>query len=96
VDVACSIATWHETGGKLDLQALVEIVRPGGRLVVIDWRKDPESWESGPPENLRFTKEEVARSLAPYFTLTRTENLGRFMFAVVASPQHPDPPPAPA
>lgn len=84
VDVACTVATWHETRGKLDLSALAEILRPQGRLIVIDWRKDPESWESGPPEDLRSTKEEVAGSLAPYFPKIRTENLGRFMFAVVA------------
>lgn len=84
VDVACSIATWHETGGKVDLPGLIEVLRPHGRLIVIDWRKDPESWESGPPEDLRFTKEEAASSLAPYFPSIETENLGRFMFAVVA------------
>jgi SAM-dependent methyltransferase len=85
VDVACSIATWHETGGKLDLPALIQILRPDGRLVIIDWRKDPESWEEGPPEDIRFTKEAVAESLAPYFAATAAENLGRFMFAVVGS-----------
>jgi SAM-dependent methyltransferase len=84
VDVACTIATWHETGGRLDLPGLVEILRPRGRLVVIDWRRDPESWEGGPPADLRSTKEEVAESLAPYFALISAENLGRFMFAVVA------------
>jgi SAM-dependent methyltransferase len=84
VDVAGSIATWHEIGGRLDLPRLVEILRPDGRLVVIDWRKDPESWESGPPQGIRFTKEEVAASLAPYLPIVQTENLGRFMFAVVA------------
>jgi SAM-dependent methyltransferase len=84
VDVACTIATWHEIGGELDLPALSEILRPGGRLIVIDWGKDPESLESGPPEDLRFTKEEVAGSLAPYFAETRTEDLAHFMFAVTA------------
>lgn len=84
VDVACSIVTWHETGDKLDLSALARILRPQGKLIVIDWRKDPESWESGPPEDIRFRKEEVAGALAAYFPRTQTENLGRFMFAVVA------------
>jgi SAM-dependent methyltransferase len=84
VDVACTIATWHEIGGRLDLPALAKILRPRGRLIVIDWRKDPESWENGPPKDHRFTKEEVAGSLAPCFQKTQAENLGRFMFAVVA------------
>ena len=84
VDVACSIATWHEIQGRLDLPGLLRILRPGARLVVIDWRKDPESWEGGPPREIRFTKEEVASALAPGFSEVSSEDLGRFMFAVVA------------
>ncbi len=84
VDVAITIATWHEAEGRLDLPGLVRILRPQGRLVVIDWRRNPESWESGPPADIRSTHEEVADSLAPYFDLISAEDLGRFMFAVVA------------
>ena len=83
-DVACSIATWHEVDGRLDLPGLIRILRPRGRIVVIDWRKEPESWESGPPAHVRFSKEEVVDSLAPRFTAIHSEDLGRFMFAVVA------------
>ena len=89
VDVACAIATWHETGGKLDLEGLATILRPKGRLLVIDWRKDAESWESGPPVDIRFSKEEVTQALAPFFTVTSTEDLGRFMFAVAARRKEP-------
>lgn len=85
VDVACCIATWHETGGRLDLPGLSEVLRPQGRLIAVDWRRDPESWDSGPPRHLRFTKEEVAGALAPHFAAVEAEDLGRFMFAVVAS-----------
>jgi len=84
-DVACSIATWHEIGGKLDLPGLVRILRPRGKLVLIDWRRDAESWESGPPKDLRSTKEEVVEVLAPHFVVSPAENLGRFMFAVAAA-----------
>jgi SAM-dependent methyltransferase len=84
VDVTSTIATWHETGGRLDLESLTTILRPQGRLLVIDWRKDAESGESGPPRDILFTKEEVAQSLAPYLTVTHAEDLGRFMLAVVA------------
>ena len=84
IDVACTIATWHEIGGRLDLPGLLEVLRPQGRLIVIDWRRDPDSWENGPPMDLRSTKEEVAAALAPHFAEVSAENLGRFMFAVVA------------
>jgi SAM-dependent methyltransferase len=84
IDVACSILSFHETGGGVGLPKLLDILRPQGRLVVIDWRKDPESWDGGPPPELRFTKEEAARKLAPFFDTVHAEELGRSMFAVVA------------
>jgi SAM-dependent methyltransferase len=90
VDVACTIATWHEIEGRLDLAGVARILRPGGRLIVIDWRKDPGSWDSGPPADIRFTREEVVAALSPYFPKAEAEDLGRFMFAVVAG--RPDPP----
>lgn len=89
VDVVCTIATWHEVEGEVDLPGLANVLRPSGRLVVIDWRKDAESWESGPPRDIRFTKEAVADALAPYFSVASTEDLGRFMFAVVARREDP-------
>lgn len=84
VDVACTIATWHEIGGALDLAGVTKLVRPRGRLIIIDWRNDPDSFEHGPPEDIRFSKELVADALAPYFSHTHAEDLGRFMFAVSA------------
>ena len=89
VDVACTIATWHEVQGRLDLPGLLEVLRPQGRLVVIDWRRDTESLGSGPPLNIRSTKEDVASALAPFFAEVSAENLGRFMFSVVARREPP-------
>jgi SAM-dependent methyltransferase len=83
LDVAISISTWHESGGVIDLAGLARALRPGGRLVVTDWRKDAESLDHGPPLDIRFDQEEVAVSLAPYFRPLSAENVGRFMFAVV-------------
>ncbi len=85
LDVAFSMATWHETGGVIDLAGLSRALRPGGRLVIVDWRKDPDFPEGGPPLDIRFSKEEVAGSLGPYFRAMSTEDLGAVMFAVVAA-----------
>ena len=84
VDVAVSISTWHESDGVVDLAGLARALRPGGRLVVADWRRDDDSVEKGPPLAIRFTKEEVAATLAPYFEVTGSENVGEHMFAVTA------------
>ncbi len=84
-DVACSISVWHETGGEIDLPGLARALRPAGRLVVVDWRKDPEAGDGGPPADIRVSKEEVAGALRPYFQPVLSEDLGRNMFAVVAA-----------
>jgi SAM-dependent methyltransferase len=84
LDVACSISTWHESDGVIDLPGLVRALRPGGRLVVVDWRRDDLALEKGPPAAIRLTKEEVASYLAPYFRVITSESLGEHMFAVVA------------
>ena len=83
-DVAFCMSTYHETEGRFDLAGLARILRPAGRLVIVDWRSDPDSWEHGPPAEVRFSKEQVAASLGAYFEPTLVEDLGRFMFAVVA------------
>ena len=84
-DVAISIATYHEVGGKLDLAGLAAALRVGGRLVIVDWRANPRTWEGGPPAEVRVSKEQAAASLAPYFAATQLEDLGPSMFAVVAT-----------
>jgi SAM-dependent methyltransferase len=84
-DVAITIATYHEVDGRLDLAGLAAALRPGGRLVIVDWRSDPQTWEGGPPAEVRVSKEQAAASLAPYFAATQMEDLGLSMFAVVAT-----------
>jgi SAM-dependent methyltransferase len=82
VDVACTIATWHEIDGRLDLPGVAKVLHSQGRLIVIDWRRDLESREGGPPLEIRATASEVGAALASCFTVTSTENVGPYMFAV--------------
>lgn len=83
-DIASCIMVYHEVEGRLDLAGLARSLRPEGRLIIVDWRKDPESWESGPPVDIRFSREEVVERLAPYFAAILAENLTAFTYAVVA------------
>jgi SAM-dependent methyltransferase len=85
IDVAYSISVYHEVRGDLGLDDLLPLLREPGRLVIFDWRTDPESWESGPPASIRFDKTAVADSLRPYFEKVDAANVGCFMFAVTAS-----------
>jgi SAM-dependent methyltransferase len=82
VEVACTIATWHEIDGRLDLPGVSSVLRPGGRLIVIDWRRDLEAREGGPPLEIRATADEVAAALASHFKVISAENVGPYMFAV--------------
>jgi SAM-dependent methyltransferase len=84
IDVAYSIITFHETHGFSGMRKLYEALRPGGRVVIVDWRRDPADGAEGPPLEVRYTKEEVAVVLRPFFETKRAENVGRYLFAVAA------------
>ena len=84
IDVAYSIITFHETRGFSGMRKLYEALRPGGRVVIVDWRRDPADDAEGPRLELRSTKEEVAALLRPLFETKRAENAGRYLFAVAA------------
>ena len=84
VDVATTIATWHEIDGRLDVPALARVLRPGGRLLVVDWRKDPASWDNGPPQDVRYFTDEISATLASHFTVIKVETVGRSMVALTA------------
>ncbi len=86
VDVAVTIATWHEIDGRLDVPGVARLLRPEGRLTVVDWRKDSESWENGPPADVRYSTDEVVAALASHFSITAVENVGASMFAITARP----------
>jgi len=83
-DVAVTIATWHEIDGRLDVSGLAGLLRPHGRLIVIDWRKDPATWDHGPPEEVRYSTDDVAAALRSHFEVIKVEDLGPSMFAVTA------------
>jgi len=84
IDVAYSVITFHETHGFNGIRTLYDALRPGGRVVIVDWRRDPADDAEGPPLELRYTKEEVAALLRPLFETKRAENVGRYLFAVAA------------
>jgi SAM-dependent methyltransferase len=84
VDVAITIATWHEIDSRLDVPGVAAVLRTRGRLIVIDWHKDPDSWDNGPPADIRCSADEVATAVASHFKVTSVENVGSSMFALTA------------
>lgn len=84
IDVAYSISVLHEADGDLGMAGLLPALRPPGRVVIVDWRREPASWESGPPAAIRVSDEAVQRLFEPHFESVTLEHLGDFMFALVA------------
>jgi cyclopropane fatty-acyl-phospholipid synthase-like methyltransferase len=62
VDVALIVDTYHHIGSRVAyFTALKSLLKPGGRLAIVDFRKDsPE----GPPVHFRFTPEQITSELA--------------------------------
>ncbi|WP_028583354.1 class I SAM-dependent methyltransferase [Desulfogranum mediterraneum] len=61
-DLVFMICLHHELDhSALTLNEAKRLLRPGGRLFVVDWKK--EEMAQGPPANIRCTAQEVAQQL---------------------------------
>ena len=79
VDVCLMATVLHDliAGGihAGTLREVVRVLRPGGCLAVVEFKKMPGP--PGPPEKIRLSPEELQRVLAPLgFTFTDTRELG--------------------
>lgn len=54
LDAAFSTMTYHEFSGQQSMAELARVVRPGGRLVTVDWTANGDG-EAGPPLDERHT-----------------------------------------
>jgi ubiquinone/menaquinone biosynthesis C-methylase UbiE len=60
LDGVWSITVFHELGNPVPLlHEIRRVLRPGGKLLIIDWKKKSESCEQGPPLEHRVSVEEV-------------------------------------
>ncbi len=61
------------------------MVKPGGRLVDLDWKKEP--MELGPPYEIRFDEKEAARLIVVAgFTVETIKGVGPLHYVVIARP----------
>lgn len=77
VDATLLVNALHELRGDGGLQEVLRILRPGGVLGVVDWKK--EAMERGPPLDHRLSLEEA---------LARLEGLGFRVEVVEVGPYH--------
>lgn len=72
IDLAFSIMTHHEYVDDPTMIEIGRIIRPGGRLITVDWSKNG-SGEEGPPLDERFTTKAVVEHLeSAGFTIETT------------------------
>ena len=87
VDLAFLADVWHAIDERsAALVELARIVRPGGRVAILDWRTDVES-PSGPPIAHRIAATEVERTLssAKWGLVRPTQEIGPYHYLVIAS-----------
>lgn len=63
LDLVLMVDVLHELEGDGTLKEVRRILRPGGTLVVIDWRRDGRE-DMGPPREERVPEDEVVRRLS--------------------------------
>jgi len=73
LDAAFSTMTYHEYASDESLAELARVVRPGGRVVTVDWTADGPG-EVGPPRDERFGVGDAASAFEDAgFTVERAE-----------------------
>lgn len=82
VDLVLIVDTYHHIGNRVDyFRRLRASLKPGGRLAIIDFRKDAPS---GPPPEFRLAPEQIASELAQagYARIASHDFLPRQLFVV--------------
>lgn len=82
LDAVLSVYTFHEMPEETGIQRAAAALRPGGRLLIVDWRRAEEAAGNGPPLEARYSREEVERLLQPHFSKVEGGEVDRFLYWV--------------
>ena len=82
LDAAFSTMTFHEYASEASLAEVARVVRPGGRVVTVDWTRHGPG-DAGPPTDERFGVGETTRFFADAgFVVERAEQRHETLFVV--------------
>ncbi len=83
VDLVLLACVLHELDGPGTLRECRRILRPGGRLGIVDWKK--EEMEFGPPKEHRLSEDDARDVLeSAGFAVDRTLEAGPYHYAIEA------------
>lgn len=87
VDVVLIVDTYHHISDRIGyFGRLASTLQPGGRLVVVDFKKDP-AVEHGPPVEHRLSRDTVAAELVDAgWKVAPSEDLLEAQYVIVATP----------
>ncbi len=82
-DLALLAFVLHENvEGRRLLNEVLRLVKTGGKLVILEWKKQQE--ENGPPMEERLGEDELDQILRPYRVIDRGELNGSHYYRVIA------------
>lgn len=82
-DLVLFVNTWHHVGDRVDYaKRLRDDVRPGGRLVLVDYDKNPERPHGPSPEHCLSPEEAIAELERAGWWLTKRHDFLRWQYVL--------------
>lgn len=86
-DMAFMAFVAHETPDLLRfLDEAARITRKGGRIAIVEWKKQQE--ENGPPEAERLAEEDLVARVAGRYTIVERGSLNPSQYFIILQPEH--------